>query len=145
LSDGSRRRCDSRGRLGAGLIKPTRPQFAACCAQGLLKNAEKGHLTTNELLFGGSQIEPSSTVDLRDLGGLARVRRPFNLERVATNLGGIKVALERPSEDALAARLAMLTELDQVAIRQLGANLFSELALGSGEWILLGLVFALGD
>ena len=143
LSDGSRLGCDSRRSFEAGLIQPAGPQFAACCTQGFLKGAEKGHLTTNELLFGGSQVEPSSTVDLGKLGGLARARRPFDLEHVATNLGGIKVALEGPSENALTTRLAMLTEFDQVAIRQLRASLFSELALSSGQWILLGLIFAL--
>src|SRR5919198_2200873 len=87
--------------------------------------------------------EPPGPVDLRELAHPARPRRPLDREGVRADRRGVGVALERPRRDDLAAALAHLAEIDELAVGWRGAELLRELAQRARARVLVVLVLAL--
>ena len=84
-----------------------------------------------------------AAVDFRNLQYFSRTRRPFNLARVAPQLGGIAISQECPRGDELSTFLASLSEAEKLTVG-FEAGLFEELSLGRCEGFLIVIaVFAL--
>src|SRR5262245_1093655 len=99
-----------------------------------------------ELLARRLEIEPAGAVDLGELAGLPRARRPLQGERVGGDVVGVEIALDREGGDLLAALEPHAPELGQLgAGRQRRAQLLVELAQRARARVVALLVLALGD
>src|SRR5690606_33128943 len=81
--------------------------------------------------------EPAGAVDLGERAPLPRPARPLDLERVAAQLPGIGIALDRPGVHDLAAGLADRPERERGPLGG-EARLLRQLAARSGEQVLAG-------
>src|SRR5215470_1021449 len=105
---------------------------------------EQWRLAAEDLPSRIIESEPLRSIDFGEILKAPRSARPFDRECVATDRGGVRIALEGPSLDQLAASLLDRCELNEGPAR-LDARLLPELARSRGERFLAGVVLALGN
>src|ERR1700722_73177 len=87
---------------------------------------------------------PGAAVDFGNLDETTRAWRPFNMAKVADELGGVTVTFNRPRRDKLSRRLTDGAELmEWAAYRKSG--FFLELAKRRGEWLFIIGILAFGN
>src|SRR5271169_1795849 len=91
---------------------------------------EERPLSGNDLVPGEVKSEPFSAVDFAKGPPPAASGRPLNLERVASDQRGVKIALGGKGIDPLATRLLDLSERNQTLSGRGHANFFLEFAQG---------------
>src|SRR5262245_22387254 len=77
-----------------------------------LQLVQERRLPGEDLAARLGQAEPRGAIDLGELLGAPRLRRPLHGEHVAADRAGVAVALERPGVDHLSARLPARRELE---------------------------------
>src|SRR5882762_2912674 len=97
---------------------------------------EDGALAFGDLEQGLYSIKPSAAIDLGELLGSARFRRPLHLEQIAGQIGRIAISLDRPDVQALAAGLS---EYSKIMLKPtsvgIESGLFFEFAPRAGQFI----------
>jgi tetratricopeptide (TPR) repeat protein len=106
---------------------------------------EQRDLAADDLRLRGLWVKPRDAVDLGERPQHAGARRPCHLERARAQVFGVKVALDRERDDALARLLADLPELDDRPARRRMAELLGELPARALQRVLARLELALGD
>jgi len=91
--------------------------------------------------LGPIRRKPLDAIDFGEGLHSPALRRPFQLEPIGPERGGIKRALDGERDNNLPTRLHDFTELDEVAVRS-RAEFFFELADGTSERLLGLVIFA---
>jgi hypothetical protein len=131
----------------AAVARSARPRSAPASGpfQGPDELLERRHLTPDEPLASPVERHPLRAVDLGEAARPARSPRPLHLELVARDPRRVEVALAGEDDDALAARLAELAQLEDGAVGGGPAELLLELPQRHRQGLLAGLDLALGD
>jgi hypothetical protein len=109
-----------------------------------LEPIEQGPLSFIDPGAGRSEIEPRGAIDLWKRLSLSASRRPFELERIASDIFDIEIGFDGKRGDGLAAALSNLAESKQIS-GHFDPKLFPELPPSHVFRSFTGAIFAFRD